>query len=1095
MNEEQKIVAFEDLKNELISFQSNDVLVNIHAKPHLWEAVSAPENIGEYTVPAEVKWEKLYKRFQEIYKESGIQTACFVSKTIVWKYKNERIESPLVLIPLEVQLNKNLQQIVFKPDLEQTFLNPFIQKQFQQLFELELSLENLADLKEEILQNPLVEAINETAFIGQFHYYRFLFLKEIEEIEEQEKSAVIEKLFGNPEIQEKQFSLSDKTIVSSDPAQQKILDETGKTSLILQGPPGTGKSQVLINILGKALFSDMTTAVVSEKKSALEVIQKKLSAVGLSDYTIFLDDQIELKSVYAQLKKTWQQLECISDSPAPAFSVTKLKQQQLQLLLDRLQNEHLSSGISFWELKELQKTIPADLTANTIYSCSIADWKSLKTVILPLEKVPFKLWNFFPQEFWQPDKLRSFPQWTADFEKYSLIFPLSAIDDLLVLNQWCVISQLQATSNYKNFLEILRSKTKVKKVQKLKRDYFSAKAAKESSEQKIYYWKFIPTEQQLTSWEQSSKKLFGNKKLKKYLNSISPEISFSEVKQLCADYLNANAKLSECQQELIAFGIFHPEQDFTEIDLLQQRYESIHENHWKTFDLLSEQQLTVLQNDLTQLLQFSRKHPFSEFQSSLKLREAIQLVEEYSELLKSTLPVIQSIPKSVYYWMCHLDTWEAVEQQLICNEWRNFELLFPEMAQLTIPRIRELLAELIQSEQNDRQQFISDIQTSRRLKFDANQQLLLQSSTKLSSAQKQLRNELKKGKALLIKEMTKSRQFLPLRLLLKSEARHWLNCLTPVWIMTPTQVAKHFPMEPNLFQLTLIDEASQIPVSHIIGTLQRSQQVIIAGDSQQMAPSAFFLSEERTDILQYAQFYLKNYSLKYHYRSQHPDLIRFSNHYFYNSELEVFPSKTVQENPLEWIYVPEGCYADSRNQIEAEAAAVQIEKYINKTETLGIVAFSETQLQTIWNKLKPSIKEKLEQRIDCETAFFKPLEKVQGDECDILIISFGYGKDEEGNFKLHLGPLLKQQGEKRLNVLFSRAKQKIIFISSVKPEDFPLSDNNSVHLLKNFFRMIAGTSRNTETFSPDLVNWLKTISSADELITKYRVYRERGWDI
>src|SRR5690606_5593736 len=113
MINERNIAVLEDLKNELISFQSNDVLVHIHAKPHLWETISAPENTGEYVVLAEGKWEKLYKRFQEIYKESGIQTACFVSKTIVWNYRNECIESPLVLIPLEVKLNKNSQQITF----------------------------------------------------------------------------------------------------------------------------------------------------------------------------------------------------------------------------------------------------------------------------------------------------------------------------------------------------------------------------------------------------------------------------------------------------------------------------------------------------------------------------------------------------------------------------------------------------------------------------------------------------------------------------------------------------------------------------------------------------------------------------------------------------------------------------------------------------------------------------------------------------------------------------------------------------------------------------------------------------------------------
>src|SRR5690606_6443031 len=100
--------------------------------------------------------------------------------------------------------------------------------------------------------------------------------------------------------------------------------------------------------------------------------------------------------------------------------------------------------------------------------------------------------------------------------------------------------------------------------------------------------------------------------------------------------------------------------------------------------------------------------------------------------------------------------------------------LFPEMAQLSMPQVRAVLNEIIRSEADDRNRFIAAVHAHRKAKFDANHQLLLQGSSKLSAEQKQLRQELKKGKALLIKEMMKSRQLLPLRALWNSEARHWL---------------------------------------------------------------------------------------------------------------------------------------------------------------------------------------------------------------------------------------------------------------------------------------------------------------------------------
>lgn len=1079
----------ESLKNELIQFQSNDPLVNILAKPHLWEEIDIDNLEKPAIVPFNGNWIKHYKRFSEVYKETGIQTACFVSKTISWKYKEDLIETPLFLIPLAVSRLKNTDELQFGFLAEEIFVNPFVEKTFKEQFDLQITIENY----EEIINNPRVVSINERAIIGQFHYYRFLFLKEIEEVEQAEKNDVLKQLFGEQYNQPLQKELTSQNLLPYDPTQASVLSQTGKESFIIQGPPGTGKSQVLINIIGKLLLTDGFYAVVSEKKAALDVLAKKLNNLSLSNYNVTLDDQVHIREIYQQFQQTWLDLESFHEAPKTTISVRYFKKQQLQLILDRLQTEKLSSGVSYWELAELKKTVSQNIEPDTFYSISISDWRMYQSHIRAIQEFPFELWSVFPQKFWKKESVQRFLIWSEHYEEFAKQFCIQTQTDLIQLAQWCLIQQLQDVQNYSELIQVVQHKTKLKEVSKLKKRYFKLKLKLSELKNKTCAWNEIPSLEQIQLWKQRSQRLFGKRKIQSVIDAtVGVGLSLEMIAPIIEELAAIQSEMSECQQALIEFHIFHPEQDFIELELLQKRYLSIEESSWKTYKDLTIAQKDFLSKRQKDLMGFVH---FSDIQPTKKIdfQVLISLFKKHLIFLEKQLPLLSEIPANLYHWMRLKDNWLEVEQQIIANEWRKFEQLFPELATKTLEDIRGLIQEIIQLEKEDEAEFVREIKRHRKQLFDAYHQLLLAKTTKLSDEEKELRVRLKRGKSILVKEMTKTKQHLSLRDLLQSDAKYWIQCLCPVWMMTPTQVAKHFPMESNSFQLTLIDEASQIPASHIVGTMQRSQQVIIAGDSQQMAPSSFFQAEAKLDILSWAQYYFKNYHLRYHYRSKHPALIQFSNRYFYDDELTVFPMQGNSSNPIEWVYVENGKYIQNQNTIEAQIVAKQITKYLRQSQTLGVVAFSQTQLQAIWDALDAESKQILEQRIDEETAFFRPLDKVQGDECDVLIVGFGYGKDEENLFKLHLGPILKQGGEKRLNVLFSRAKEQLIFVSSITANDFPISENEVVQLLKNFFISLTKETTVDELKSPNLEEWLKTIPDVAELIAKFRIYQERGW--
>jgi very-short-patch-repair endonuclease len=87
-----------------------------------------------------------------------------------------------------------------------------------------------------------------------------------------------------------------------------------------------------------------------------------------------------------------------------------------------------------------------------------------------------------------------------------------------------------------------------------------------------------------------------------------------------------------------------------------------------------------------------------------------------------------------------------------------------------------------------------------------------------------------------------------------------------------------------------------------------------------------------------------------------------------------------------------------------------------------------------------------------EPFFIKNLENIQGDERDVIFISLGYGRTNEGFLSMSFGPLNSDGGERRLNVLISRAKLRCEVFSSITGDDIDLSRSKGrgVAALKTF---------------------------------------------
>ncbi|MFZ9044670.1 MAG: DEAD/DEAH box helicase [Cyclobacteriaceae bacterium] len=294
-------------------------------------------------------------------------------------------------------------------------------------------------------------------------------------------------------------------------------------------------------------------------------------------------------------------------------------------------------------------------------------------------------------------------------------------------------------------------------------------------------------------------------------------------------------------------------------------------------------------------------------------------------------------------------------------------------------------------------------------------------------------------------QVTKKKQIWPLRRVL-SEFKEEVFKLIPCWMTSPESASALFPME-ELFDLVIFDEASQCFTERGIPGMCRGKQVVVAGDSQQLKPFDLYrarwqeseeedIAFEKDALLDLAAQYLPEVSLQGHYRSNSNELIDFSNKYFYKDRLRAIPyyEYAVTRNTVFKRIDAGGKWEHNTNQKEAEEVIRQVKMAHkeNPEQSIGVVTFNAPQQSLILDLMEANIPTLLR---DPALFFVKNIENVQGDERDLIIFSTAYAKDNSGKLQLRFGSLNQVGGEHRLNVAVTRAKRRIIMITSIKSYD------------------------------------------------------------
>jgi superfamily I DNA and/or RNA helicase/predicted DNA-binding WGR domain protein len=553
----------------------------------------------------------------------------------------------------------------------------------------------------------------------------------------------------------------------------------------------------------------------------------------------------------------------------------------------------------------------------------------------------------------------------------------------------------------------------------------------------------------------------------------------------------------------VSIEVLRRKQGDKEVDFLLQ--------HPKSNELVL--QLSKLNNTLQQLeIQLKQCLYGYEGKTLSQINDELATIKGNADTLKDLLPSLRrftELPEPLQTFIRKLPVTPIQAEAAMANKTleallagnQSYAVINQKILTETVKEIEKRYKELLQLNSDY-------IRAERRQKFINNYELSNTSASVLSTQQKQLKKEYTDGRRVLEHEMGKTMRYKSIREIASNESGKVLKDIKPVWLMSPLSVSDSLPLDTTFFDVVIFDEASQITLEEGIPALFRAPQTIIVGDDKQMPPSNFFtaksedpedletvdgetedeiLSSDADSLLVQGSRKLNSTMLSWHYRSRYETLISYSNHAFYEAGLLTIPDKTIHHNSkplleilqseegnstadtllsgsISFHYLPNSIYENRSNISEAKYIAFMVRKLLldNVKESIGIVAFSQEQQGIIEeaidnlamvDKAFDEVLEKAYNRKDegqFTGLFVKNLENVQGDERDIIIMSVCYGHDSNKKMLMNFGPINRKGGEKRLNVIFSRAKKHMAVISSIRHNHITNDYNDGASYFKRF---------------------------------------------
>jgi len=304
---------------------------------------------------------RLEEQARSVLEEQGINALFLALGMLHYKESNnsnEFYKAPLILVPVELLRASAREGFKVKATDDDVIVNPSLIEYLQRNYAIALPEVDYADenynvqsffdaVKEGVSTQTEWQITNEI-YLALFSFQKLVMYKDLEKNTEKINANKIfdqiinkqgDTFIGLPDgirtiSLDKNFAPENcMQVVDADSSQLRAIATVSQNyDLVLEGPPGTGKSQTITNLVAQALSTGKTVLFVAEKMAALEVVYRRLCAVGLGEFCL------ELHSTKANKRSVMQDLKAALDASLQSIDIAETATQRLPVVRELLTN-------------------------------------------------------------------------------------------------------------------------------------------------------------------------------------------------------------------------------------------------------------------------------------------------------------------------------------------------------------------------------------------------------------------------------------------------------------------------------------------------------------------------------------------------------------------------------------------------------------------------------------------------------------------------------------------------------------------------------------------------------------------------------------